>query len=775
MKQLQSLFEQSQLEQKYLQLLNNPAITIVSFDIFDTLLFRKYPKHSDVFEVIGEHPLPKSLFGSPSSFSQYRKNAEKIAYEKLQEGEEITLDTIYSIFPYSPSILQELISIELECECNAIVTNPQIDRWIDMAYQAGKKVILISDMYLSVSQLDKVGLSRLNSRSMISEIFVSNEHGLKKVTGNLFVHIQKKLEIEFCQQFHIGDHPRADDEVPSNLGIHTLRYAIEPTTAKSLYYESVYLHDPLHSGHHCRMITLLLNPYNDSKQRFYYSLGAAFFGPVLWEFSHWLAKIYHDQKLEQLNFLMREGDTFAHYFSKLYPNVSTNLIYASRQSTFLPSLDEDNINSLNFHLYKAFTIENFYTTYNLAINDPLIDEYKNVLCKNASSINVLNTDLLDYFMNDIYQRVKEIHGIAEKQKKLLLDYFSNLGVVPNSALIDFGGGGTALKRLNKILPPELSPKCQILFYQHAQGYKNLTAQPVLSFLPYTHTTMKAIENITRSYDFLEILLNATASTTTSYKMVHDHVQPIFPAPNSALEPIDHIIHAFRKGVDTFFSTANAYQMQPVTFTPEQLALILARIIDLPTPDEVDGLGELQYEEGEGSQHISAIIDNDKIAFAKEIGCETLFHNFKTNTMYQKTKLPWVQGVITKLSPNYLITIHGGALANPNQQTIEILLKQLDESNIAEIMVYGAGELFKGLLPYLHQRKIRVEAVIDSRAEVKSFTAEGYEVVSLPQAFKNKDKATIVIASAVFGDLIKQTIQKFAHTHKKTISILGNTL
>lgn len=765
-----SLYSSSLLEQHYISILNDPAITIVSFDIFDTLLLRRTSSHREVFEKCGELPEIKALFDTAGAFAQYRYYAEQSARQHHSTKEEIVLEDIYAEFSLTNDQKKRFQELELICEDEALLPNPQTDRWIKMAHDTGKKVILISDMYLSTKQIMRIGVSKLQNHHLISHLYISGECGCKKSTGNLFVHIRDILGFDFSQQLHIGDHIRSDVQIPHSFGVKTLHYALDSSLVNSLKHEQMYIKSPLMEGNHCRLLSALLNPFDTSIERFYFSLGALFFAQTLWEFSHWLAKTAHNCQLDQLHFLMREGDTFQYCFSKLYPDFPTSLIYASRQSTFLPSLNETELQRLNFHLYKALSIKDFYAAYHLPIHDSLIEKYQHLLCADANAIPINDSTLLNYFMEDFHRRLPEVSAITQYQKTLLIDYFTLTGASNHSALIDFGGGGTVLKRLFSLLPDPLKPKLGILFYQHAQGYKNLLMHNVLSFLPYTQKTSDSLQSIARTYDFIEILLNATAPTTLSYKQIDNRIEPEFYVPRCNIDTMAMITHAFRTGIDTFFSTAEAFALPNETYDREYLSMIISRLIDFPTQDEARYLGALEYDEGKGSHHVSTIVDEENLMHAKEIGVERLYQTHLTNPSAQKHRFPWIQGTIMQLSPDYLTPFFGKA-ANPNQDTIDSLLEQLDQSGLKKVMVYGAGELFQQLLPSLKERNIQIEALIDSRAEVNSFIVEEYDVVTLSKALENKEKCTIIIASSVFVQTIVQTVTTYCTQYNKSVDLI----
>ena len=67
-------------------------IDIVSFDIFDTLLWRPYIKASDMFIHLEE-------ITRRNGFAEKRQEAESLFYQKYGYSREVTIDDIYAILP----------------------------------------------------------------------------------------------------------------------------------------------------------------------------------------------------------------------------------------------------------------------------------------------------------------------------------------------------------------------------------------------------------------------------------------------------------------------------------------------------------------------------------------------------------------------------------------------------------------------------------------------------------------------------------------------------
>lgn len=771
MKPLEDSFQSSVLEQEFQDLILNPLISTVSLDIFDTLFFRRCGIPKNVFEIMGKNEEILAFFDTPQAFSQYRQNAEKDARKLFSNKEDITLEEIYAQLPISQKNRQRFKEIELSVEKEMLVVNTQLDRWIKFAADARKRVILLSDMYLSSCEVEEIALSKLTNRDKISNIYMSNECGSTKATGTLFQYVMQELDLNPQEIVHIGDNQRSDILIPQNFGIQTLYYGQNQEQKERFRYESLYMKEGFSDGNQVRNLSSLLNPYKDDLQRFYFNIGASVFAPLLWEFSHWLADTANRFNTKQISFIMREGAIFEKCFTMLYPEVQTNLLYASRKSTNFLTLSADDIGSVNFALYKAFTIYDLYKSFFIEIDDDKIRCHADTLYKDANNICIENQTLLTLVTSDIHSKTTVITNAIEAQKKFLSEYLKDSNVNKETSLVDFGGGGTIIKRLTEFLPPDLSPRTNILFYQHAQGYKKLSNKHILSFLPYTKSTAGAIESIHRTPEFIEILLNGVNKTTACYDIKDGKISANTYLPKSNKNNLSKIVDSFLSGIELFFKLSKSYDLAKKTYNRENLTLMLARVIELPTHDEVKFFGELEYDEGKASDNFYQIIDERKIQYVQEQSIERIYQEFLLNPIKHRARLPWVEGVITKLSPNYLLKFYGTS-TDPNQEIINELILKLESSKQKKVMVYGAGELFTQFLPYLKETNIEIEALIDSRAEVKQFQVEGYDVISLAEAFNDKEKATIVIASGVFYGLIKQHIEKFAMEQNKKINILN---
>ena len=404
---------QKSIDDIFIQKIKDKKIKVVSFDIFETLAFRDVADPKEIFKKVGKKKYVKKIFGDANIFRLARVEAEKTARKKYSRFEEVTLQQIYEQLPLQSEQREKILDLEIEQEYKSLYINPQIKRWIDLAIQHKKQIIFISDMYLSTQQIEHLVMSKLDSYKDTSKIFVSNEHQATKATGKLFQLVLESLKISNDEILHIGDNFHMDIEMAKSKNITALFYNNDKYVNEILEVESHYAGQFFNKGFHQRKLACIQNNYAKEKERFFFNLGASVFGPILWEFSHWLIDIAKQQKITQINCVMREGRIFKKFLEKLDNDLDINLVYASRKSTFLPSIDIAN-NSFDFHHYRKLTIKDFYELFRLKITDTFIDSHKTILFSEASEYILNKKNLMQAVIEDFKKKKEQS---LEKIKK----------------------------------------------------------------------------------------------------------------------------------------------------------------------------------------------------------------------------------------------------------------------------------------------------------------------------------------------------------------------
>ncbi len=180
---------------------------IISFDVFDTLITRQVLHPKDVFSLV--EILANKEFDVDFDFSSIRIKAEEICQKSIPDSS-YTLNDIYNNISKMVTLDSEklLILKDIEFKAEELLTYPRNDikDLFLKIYNSGKKIILVSDMYLSSEQISCL-LKKCGYPTDI-EMFVSNEYKAEKSNGSLW----KKVINNFAGKsiLHFGDSKAAD-------------------------------------------------------------------------------------------------------------------------------------------------------------------------------------------------------------------------------------------------------------------------------------------------------------------------------------------------------------------------------------------------------------------------------------------------------------------------------------------------------------------------------------------------------------------------------------
>ena len=153
---------------------------VISFDVFDTLLFRPFSRPEDLFYIVGQK-LDYLDFRRIRMEAEAREREE---HRRRSGSGEISLSDIYQRLEREAGIpAGEGMRTEEETERALCFANPYLLEVFRILRQKGKRLIALSDMYLPEktvrSMLEKCGFSGME------DCFVSCEYGCSKSDGSL--------------------------------------------------------------------------------------------------------------------------------------------------------------------------------------------------------------------------------------------------------------------------------------------------------------------------------------------------------------------------------------------------------------------------------------------------------------------------------------------------------------------------------------------------------------------------------------------------------------
>lgn len=305
---------------------------IIAVDIYDTLIMRMCSSPEVVFDWV-EYKYNADNDDRIEGFKHNRMNAEK-ACRSAAKGGEITFDQIYKQLETCYQFVDKLKNYEIQIEELISVANREVRELLEQMASAGKRVVLISDMYLPRRVIEQI-LER-NSIKNYGELYLSSEIGVTKRSGLLYQHMlkmERALPEEVCC---IGNDIVSDYIVARGNGIKSFWYRRgkivtflkERTTYKDereiLQFDFI------------KNAAAFLEHDNHLNER----IGYEVIGPILLGYAFWLQRIAKRDNASKILFLSREGDIMRMVYkmvipqeeqiSSLYINVSGIALRRSR-------------------------------------------------------------------------------------------------------------------------------------------------------------------------------------------------------------------------------------------------------------------------------------------------------------------------------------------------------------------------------------------------------------------------------------------------------------
>ena len=338
------------LTQSIIGKLNDKSTKLLSLDIFDTLVFRLVDHPHQIFYEIGKKAIKSNLLHrsiTAEDFALLRIKAEQDARKcnrQIKGHSEVTLQQIYEFLPEFIDDSAKLQSLEVMTECEYCYLNSEILDLIKDSKSRNLPVVLTSDMYLNKTQLKQILKSNGFDLKLIKEIYISCENNGNKSSGLLF----HKLQTDFPKVpseniLHIGDKFEADIESPRSLGINAFHYDVIAERLKEVCeYEKICQTSPKYINS-LRKFAVNLSQEPDSIE---VQVGAGVLGPVLTLFCDWVLDICEKEGKKNIFPLMREAEIFEPLLKnaakKRNMDLNISSLYVSRESTWLPSLNEWN-------------------------------------------------------------------------------------------------------------------------------------------------------------------------------------------------------------------------------------------------------------------------------------------------------------------------------------------------------------------------------------------------------------------------------------------------
>ncbi|MGH1543118.1 MAG: HAD family hydrolase [Arenicella sp.] len=295
---------------------------VVSFDIFDTLFIRRVHDPDLVKQPVARfiHNLAEQS-GIWSSYDSVQKLRDRIESEHRQLNGQTNPDFEANYAQFMPDVLQELfgdsyteqllqqvVDYEVQMENTMLVPRQEIVALLEYFQQQGKRLFLLSDMYLPADLIRRLVVDK-GLEHYFEDIISSADSFRAKASGTAFPLIKERHQLDESSWLHIGDNPISDGFRPDEFGIRSM--VIDDTLEKkrkglARRYEFYGKKLDLWNGRYLQQLMLPLEAENVERSELYAD-GYNFFAYLLGTALCTLKSRADSLGINQLYFCAREG------------------------------------------------------------------------------------------------------------------------------------------------------------------------------------------------------------------------------------------------------------------------------------------------------------------------------------------------------------------------------------------------------------------------------------------------------------------------------------
>ena len=312
---------------------------IISFDIFDTLIFRPFSLPMDLFRIVGEK-LGILDFTNICAWAEWDARMKCNAKHGHME---VTLADIYDNLEEDLGVSSKRGQAEeIDAELSLCYANPfMLEVW-NRLLNMGKRMIVVSDMYLSSEVLSR--MLEKNGFIGYEKLYVSCEYGKSKANGKLFQYVLEELglsknNLPRYTMIHVGDNEHSDRDMAKANGIDNLLY---PRIDKNaILYRPYDMSFIVGSAYRGIVTNHLYNGVNEFSMEYEY--GYIYGGLFVTGYCAFIHNYCKQHKIDKLLFLSRDGDILKQAYGLLYPEdiQKTEYVYWSRKAATILMADED--------------------------------------------------------------------------------------------------------------------------------------------------------------------------------------------------------------------------------------------------------------------------------------------------------------------------------------------------------------------------------------------------------------------------------------------------
>lgn len=330
------------------------SLSVISFDLFDTLLVRRIHDPDlvklPVARFISALAAEAGLNWSWNRVQDLRDTIEK--RHRLQTGEQFEdLEACYPLFMretletifggrMGEELLSRVTDYELAMESTMLVVRLEFVAWLRELKEQGKRIFIVSDIYLPASHLERLAADA-GLMEYAEAVVSSADTFLAKASGRGFALMQDTYGLDTASWLHVGDNPISDGLRPAGFGIRALVLHDGSEKWRKALVKRYYNYSqgrPFWRGRILQQLMMPLEGENVERHPLYVE-GFNFFAPLLGAMVQQIAERCRELGISRVFFLSREGWTFKKVWEAITPTLfpdgrlpATEYLYVSRMA-----------------------------------------------------------------------------------------------------------------------------------------------------------------------------------------------------------------------------------------------------------------------------------------------------------------------------------------------------------------------------------------------------------------------------------------------------------
>ena len=327
-------------------------VDVVSFDVFDTIFIRRIADPDLIKIPVARFIADKAnSLGIDISWLEVATLREQIENQQRQINGQTYPDFEANYDDFMPEMLSRVFNeklpddyfnvvadYEVKLENAVLVAREALVDWIISLKQRGKRLFLISDIYLPAHYLERF-VDEKKLTNYFESVISSADSFNAKASGTAFPLVEERFKLDRSRWLHVGDNPISDGIKPQEFGIKALVIddpAERQRKKLAAKYNQYSTHTTFWKGRNLQQLMLPLEAENIERDELFVQ-GFNQFGFLFGYFMQRLAEQCKALKLKRIYFCSREGwmlkqcwELFAPWFFPEGDMPQAKYLYVSR-------------------------------------------------------------------------------------------------------------------------------------------------------------------------------------------------------------------------------------------------------------------------------------------------------------------------------------------------------------------------------------------------------------------------------------------------------------